>query len=154
MLVCWGINDIEHLLWFPLIWVVHILGYELIVSSSMPFINWYFRFIHVEEKQKKREKKEENKSKQVIGIKHVNSLCSFFVSFLVLNSWRMFIVLLGFGVLVNFIVAWWFVGCSLVTCLNSSTLRKFIGQLLSFNPFIPHYNPCKLLLIVLCTLHF
>jgi len=61
-------------------------------------------------------------------------------------------MLLEFGVLVNLLVAWCFVGCSLVTWLSSFTLLKFICQLLSL--FGSHYNSYKVLLIVLCTLHF
>ena len=60
MMVCWWIDDIEHLLWFLPIWVVYvyILGCELRMSDPMPFNNCNFCFIaqknYVEEKEKKR----------------------------------------------------------------------------------------------------
>jgi len=46
-----------------------------------------------------------------------------------------------------------FCGCSLVTWLYSSTLSKCICQILSFNPSSPHYNPRKVILIILCILY-
>jgi len=64
----------------------------------------------------------------------------------------MFIVFLRFGVLVNFMVSWYFVDCSLIIWLHGSTLPEFISPLLSRNPSNPHYSPSKVLLIVMCTL--
>jgi len=45
-------------------------------------------------------------------------------------------------------------GCFIIIWLNSSTLPKFICPLLSLSPSSPHYNLCKVHLIVLRTLHF
>jgi len=91
----------------------------------------------------------------VVGIRYVNSLNSFpcqLISYMI--RWGKFIVFIWFAVLVNFMIFGWFVGCSLVTWLNYSTLLKLICQLLSLNPSSPHYNSYKVLLIILYTLHF
>jgi len=69
------------------------------------------------------------------------------------HSCGMFIELLEFGVLLNFVVVGCFVGCSLVVWLISSILPKCICPLFSLKPSSPHYNPYKILLIVLFTLH-
>jgi len=55
------------------------------------------------------------------------------------------------GDLYGFLVPGWLLPSRLA---NSSTLPKFICPLLFLNPSSPHYNPYKVLLIVLCTLHF
>jgi len=65
----------------------------------------------------------------------------------------MFIELLEFVVLANLIIFGALIGCSLSFGYVAQHCAKCICLLLFLNPSSPHYNPSKVLLIVLCTLH-
>jgi len=90
---------------------------------------------------KKREKirKKQPEKNLVIGVGYVNSLNSLLVNSLPISFVGvMFIVLLGFEELVNIMVSWCLVGCSLVAWLSSSTLSQMYLPIPFPSPSSPH----------------
>jgi len=107
--------------------------------------------------KRKKSKKEEKKSKKTeknlswlawdTSKACVSSLSTHF-----LHDSLGYVHYVRFGVKVNLLVNWWFVGCSLVTWLSNSTLPNVFVHSFPLT-LLPHITT-QVLLIVLCTLHF